>query len=635
MANKNIKSAQKGFSVQLILLVTATVFLTVFLISYLTGFSIFNTYFDNKSSKQSQLVGGTEVGTQSFQAVNSKDRPRPVLQKTPEGASIIVTGDTKVPLRGENPRLFPVLNYSPTSDSMWKDLRDRFYLNTVRILNYREPQGVSSTACQWNCSDRNDQYRSASDYDTNNDKELTGSELNNYKNYILTNRIPLLDNWIDYASKYGFYAIVDYHPVGGYEEFDAREWWKIIAPRYKDRTHVIYEINNEPVAWTADKYYYCNPSFYTAGCPGTTSEDRTKDTRNKTPLDHLVSLAKQVRTSAPNTHLLLMSFANATGPMAEVTQAGADRGVNYANTSVAIHPYGRSQTAINSLKSKCVELGCGVFVSEIGYRPEEPYDAKIVYIEKLGLRSWIILDATREGRTLTVTWPKDPYFSATPTVVPTSTLTPTPNQTPTPTATPKPTATSTPAPTQTITPTPTVTPTATPSPTKTPTPTPVPTTEPPAGISLISNGGFENGNQGWTFYTNGTANFAVTDGNTGTGSKKAQASVSSKGTNEQLFQANLKIEPNAKYKLSFQAYSTSGSDVSIYLHEHDEDYTNYIVGYYKKVDLGTSWKTYEIYFDTLDFGSVAVSDARLRFWLTPFATVGEIYYIDEVVLTKI
>ena len=72
-------------------------------------------------------------------------------------------------------------------------------------------------------------------------------------------------------------------------------------------------------------------------------------------------------------------------------------------------------------------------------------------------------------------------------------VTPPPSPTPSPTATGTSTPSPTPSPTNTTTPGPTTT--ATPSPSPTTTSTPVP--PPPTGGSLVQNGGFELGSQGW------------------------------------------------------------------------------------------------------------------------------------------
>jgi len=53
---------------------------------------------------------------------------------------------------------------------------------------------------------------------------------------------------VDYCSAYGLYAIINYH--GNVKVFDldyALEFWSVVAPAFRDRTHVIFETQNEPL----------------------------------------------------------------------------------------------------------------------------------------------------------------------------------------------------------------------------------------------------------------------------------------------------------------------------------------------------------------------------------------------------
>ena len=52
----------------------------------------------------------------------------------------------------------------------------------------------------------------------------------------------------------GTYVIIDYHPVGGYDQADAEAWWNILAPCYEDPTYIVYELSNEPVCGSAGSY---------------------------------------------------------------------------------------------------------------------------------------------------------------------------------------------------------------------------------------------------------------------------------------------------------------------------------------------------------------------------------------------
>ena len=72
--------------------------------------------------------------------------------------------------------------------------------------------------------------------------------------------------------------------------------------------------------------------------------------------------------------------------------------------------------------------------------------------------------------------------------------------------------------------------------------------------------------------------------------------------------------PNARYRLSFAAYSTNGDDLAVQLHKHSAPFTNYGLKV-KRVDLTTGWQTFTYEFTTKGFKN-AVADGRLRFWFT-------------------
>ncbi len=49
-------------------------------------------------------------------------------------------------------------------------------------------------------------------------------------------------------------------------------------------------------------------------------------------------------------------------------------------------------------------------------------------------------------------------------------------------------------------------------------------------------------------------------------------------------------------------------------------------------DLDTTWKNFTTEFTTANFTS-PVNDARLRIWFAPYAAAGDVYYVDNVVIT--
>ncbi len=146
------------------------------------------------------------------------------------------------------------------------------------------------------------------------------------------------------------------------------------------------------------------------------------------------------------------------------------------------------------------------------------------------------------------------------------------------------------------------------------------------------NGGFESGTNPWKFYTNGTGAF-LTDV-PGDGSPNAgHIKILTPGTNVQLYQAGLELEPYTQYLLSFKAYSNTGHDVSVSLQKHGTPYTSYGLLNHQ-FDLTTSWGSYSVEFTTSGFAGMA-TDGRLMFWLAPYDASGDQYFFDDVVLVRI
>lgn len=140
------------------------------------------------------------------------------------------------------------------------------------------------------------------------------------------------DSVVNFASKYNMNVLINYHDVGKYKgEYgnpDAnnmgylRDFWTAIAPYYKNRTHVFYELMNEPAF----------------GCSNFTNE----------LFDSIVVLHDLVRTMAPETHLSLFCYTAAVGKtwdeqtmytaMQRFEQRYSDD-INWNKASVAFHPY--------------------------------------------------------------------------------------------------------------------------------------------------------------------------------------------------------------------------------------------------------------------------------------------------------
>ena len=233
----------------------------------------------------------------------------------------------------------------------------------------------------------------------------------------------LLDDMVSKAAARGLYVMIDYHPTpGSYNMTDARNFWTRFAPRYADRTHVIYEVVNEPVSWT--------PSAYT-----------------QTNVNDFKSLYTLIRGYAPNTHLALFSFAVATTGMVDVVNMIS--GIDWTKTSVAFHPYHiSSSSGIDELKASSYPCFASEFemqetTGNMKYIDGYRYAAELMEDKKLSWFQWDIsqhqaavddnmVELINRFKSVGKYWTADDYNNPpgpTPTPTPTSTPTPTPGGT--------------------------------------------------------------------------------------------------------------------------------------------------------------------------------------------------------------
>jgi hypothetical protein len=153
--------------------------------------------------------------------------------------------------------------------------------------------------------------------------------------------------------------------------------------------------------------------------------------------------------------------------------------------------------------------------------------------------------------------------------------------------------------------------------------------EPNSSNNVLQNAGFESGTNGWKFYTNGTGTFTAAGAGDGS-AKAAVVATNTKGTNIQLYQHGITLEPNTTYQLNFSAFSNTGHDLKVSVIKHVAPYTNY--GLSSAIaNLASNWQAYTFNFTTKNFNSL-VNDARLRFWFADNAAPGDRFYIDNVEL---
>ncbi|MFC1680797.1 ATP-binding cassette domain-containing protein [Pseudomonadota bacterium] len=127
-----------------------------------------------------------------------------------------------------------------------------------------------------------------------------------------------LDRAVEIATEHHFQVMINYHDVGESDLPHLLEFWEWVAPRYASHTNVFYELVNEPVAWSTVEF--------------------TEKVINDQQL-----IYKRVRELAPETHLVMLSFAQIESPHSDfspVDVASRLTDVDWSNASVGFHPYG-------------------------------------------------------------------------------------------------------------------------------------------------------------------------------------------------------------------------------------------------------------------------------------------------------
>ncbi|HYN44439.1 MAG TPA: carbohydrate binding domain-containing protein, partial [Candidatus Limnocylindrales bacterium] len=153
----------------------------------------------------------------------------------------------------------------------------------------------------------------------------------------------------------------------------------------------------------------------------------------------------------------------------------------------------------------------------------------------------------------------------------------------------------------------------------------------PPSINIIKNPGFESGTTPWIFYTNGTGKFTASPPGY-EGNNAGNIVIYTGGTNVQLYQTKIPLEPHTSYRLRFVAKSTTGHDLNVNVLKHGSPFTSY--GLDQRFDLNKDWQEFSTEFTTTGFTGT-VTDARLMFYIAPFGEAGDKYYIDDVRLEKI
>ena len=331
----------------------------------------------------------------------------------------------------------------------------------------------------------------------------------------------LIQNGVDYATKLGMYALVDWH-VHAYNpnEYlkEAKIFFTKYATMYKDHDNVLYEICNEPTGtnWYSgngkDLYTYCSEVIKTIRAIdpdaiiicGTNTWSQDVDQVAAKPMkalgyenimytfhfysaSHKENLMKKVRLATKDgTPIFVTEFgicsADGNG---SYDAENADRWIallDELNISFACWSYSNCNEKSAYFKSSCSNAGGDWTADDLTTTGKWLINTCRAHEEKENASYPAVSPSAKPTKAPTVTVKP----TAEPTKAPTVTVKPTAEPTKAPTVTVKPTAKPTKAPTVTVkptakpikTPTPTAEPTKAPEPTAAPIKTPTPTAEP-------------------------------------------------------------------------------------------------------------------------------------------------------------
>lgn len=177
------------------------------------------------------LIIALFIHTSLKTVLSGQMRPRPVIQNR-----TLVSGDNFVPLRGTAMNIWneaEELAYNTDVNNYIK-CRDQLNMNCVRVCNFQAWVQTHQGDNSWD----------------------------------LNKTLSKLDLAVDAAETAGMYVILNYHdfpfdePAGDYTENQrwqmCSDFWTAAAARFKDKTHVVFELVNEPSSNGPNMKYYLN-----------------------------------------------------------------------------------------------------------------------------------------------------------------------------------------------------------------------------------------------------------------------------------------------------------------------------------------------------------------------------------------
>lgn len=154
----------------------------------------------------------------------------------------------------------------------------------------------------------------------------------------IAQQLSFIDNAVNSAAQNNMYVmILSSDKAGQYNLQELKTFWGVVAGRYKDRTHVLYEMVNEPVSGGP---HWGNVPQYTGNV-----------------MSDLKDVYDLMRREAPNTHIVMLSpgnlYPDCQSYAAMIGRLGA---IDWSKTSVGFHHYNGTykfgETGLQCLRQK-------------------------------------------------------------------------------------------------------------------------------------------------------------------------------------------------------------------------------------------------------------------------------------------
>ena len=190
-------------------------------------------------------------------------------------------------------------------------------------------------------------------------------------------QLPELDIAVNRAAANNLYLMISNSTKSGtYDLAKLRAFWSVVAPRYKNRSHVFYEMTNEPVKGSP---HWGAPAQFT---------DKV--------LADLKSLYVLMRLGAPKTHIVLFTTANIWPNCASwAALIKKMTKIDWTKASVGFHHYNGTHQ-IGEAGLQCLRKQYPLLMTETNYwvwPVRAPLRDALSTYEKLGI-SWFSLDGT-------------------------------------------------------------------------------------------------------------------------------------------------------------------------------------------------------------------------------------------------